>query len=70
MMVDGVVVSCYGSFPSHTVAHWSLAPARVTVMRRLFRGAFGPSGSHGIMGYAKALYHVWQALPWMTASHA
>ncbi|KAF6000474.1 hypothetical protein F1559_002485 [Cyanidiococcus yangmingshanensis] len=56
LVVDGAVVSCYGSFPSHAVAHAVFAPARWVRFRQRNPKWFAPSTETGIMRYAQDLY--------------
>jgi hypothetical protein len=62
LVVDGLLVSCYGTYPSHAVSHAVLWPARVDVLRRHWGGVFGAQGMLGIMPYAAHLYRLWTGM--------
>jgi hypothetical protein len=59
LVVDGVLVSCYGTYASHAVAHAVLWPARVDALRKVWGSGLGTEGIVGIMPYAERLYHIW-----------
>jgi len=59
LVVDGILVSCYGTYASHTVAHAVLWPARVELLRKIWGSALGSDSTKGIMPYAERLYRVW-----------
>jgi len=59
LVVDGVLVSCYGTYVSHAVAHAVLWPARVDALRKVWGSGLGTEGIVGIMPYAERLYHIW-----------
>ncbi|BAM79404.1 similar to hedgehog protein [Cyanidioschyzon merolae strain 10D] len=59
LAVDGVLVSCYGTYASHAVAHAVLWPARVDALRKVWTSGLGTGGIVGIMPYAERLYHIW-----------
>jgi N-acetylneuraminic acid mutarotase len=59
LVVDGILVSCYGTYPSHVVAHAVLWPARVGALRTIWGSMLGTDSTVGIMPYAEGLYRMW-----------
>jgi uncharacterized membrane protein len=59
LVVDGLLVSCYGTYASHEVAHAVLWPARVDVLRTMWGSALGSDSTASIMPYAERLYRIY-----------
>ncbi|KAK4532788.1 hypothetical protein CCYA_CCYA14G3645 [Cyanidiococcus yangmingshanensis] len=62
LVVDGLLVSCYGTYPSHAVSHAVLWPARVDTLRGRWASMLGVHHTHGIMPYAAHLYGLWTSI--------
>ncbi|KAF6000957.1 hypothetical protein F1559_003577 [Cyanidiococcus yangmingshanensis] len=66
LVVDGLLVSCYGTYPSHAVSHAVLWPARVDTLRGRWASLLGVHHTQGIMPYAAHLYGLWTSIDRMS----
>ncbi|KAF6001612.1 hypothetical protein F1559_000026 [Cyanidiococcus yangmingshanensis] len=66
LVVDGLLVSCYGTYPSHAVSHAVLWPARVDTLRGRWASLLGIHHTQGIMPYAAHLYGLWTSIDRMS----
>ncbi|KAK4530284.1 hypothetical protein CCYA_CCYA03G1141 [Cyanidiococcus yangmingshanensis] len=62
LVVDGLLVSCYGTYPSHAVSHAVLFPARVDTLRGRWASLLGVHHTQGMMPYAAHLYGLWTSI--------